>query len=194
MFDTDVFHARHPRGLLHLGLLLTALGASLAAAPAAEAAKDRRCKHTLATPGEVTDRTLVRATHCLLNQERRARRLRKLRLNGRLSRAALLHARDMARRNYFSHESLTGASFLDRIKRTGYLRTADSWSVGENIAWGSGRYSTPRAIVRSWMQSPGHRANVLQPRFRERGIGVVRASPHGSSHAATYAAEFGKRY
>jgi uncharacterized protein YkwD len=99
----------------------------------------------------------------------------------------------MVRKRYFAHNSLGGRDFKARIARSGYLRRGAA-VLGENLAWGSRGQATPRAIVRSWMRSPGHRANMLQPRFREIGIGVVRASPRGLGQAATYAAEFGARY
>jgi uncharacterized protein YkwD len=117
--------------------------------------------------------------------------MRKLRLNGRLSRAAVRHARDMVRRRYFSHFSPSGSSFLQRIKRTGYLSRVRAWSAGENIAWGSGGLATPRSIVRAWMRSPGHKANILNRRFREIGLGIARRSPRGSG--ATYVNTFGVR-
>jgi uncharacterized protein YkwD len=98
----------------------------------------------------------------------------------------------MVRRHYFSHVSLSGSTFLQRIKRTGYLRRARSWSAGENIAWGSGGYATPRSIVRAWMNSPPHRENILNGRFREIGLGVARGAPRGGG--ATYVNEFGYRH
>jgi uncharacterized protein YkwD len=98
----------------------------------------------------------------------------------------------MASKRYFSHNSLNGSSFVDRIRRTGYLRGARSWNVGENIAWGSGRLSTPRAIARAWMNSPGHRANILSRSFRSIGIGIASGTPSGGG-GATYTTDFGRR-
>ena len=93
----------------------------------------------------------------------------------------------MVKRNYFAHVSKSGTDFVTRLTRTGYLRGARAWTVGENLAWGSGKRSTPREIVAAWMNSPGHRANILQRRFREIGIGVVFGAPRrASSTAATY--------
>jgi uncharacterized protein YkwD len=67
--------------------------------------------------------------------------------------------------------------------------------VGENIAWGSQELATPRSIVNGWMHSPGHRANILNRRFREIGIGVSRGAPEpGFDRAATYATDFGARF
>ncbi len=80
------------------------------------------------------------------------------------------------------------------MSRAGYLRGGRRAILGENLAWGSSGNATPRSIVRGWMTSPGHRANVLQPTFRHVGIGVVLAAPTGLDRAATYAAEFGRRF
>jgi uncharacterized protein YkwD len=137
----------------------------------------------------------VRATLCLLNAGRLSAGLPPLRLEPRLSLAAQRHAADMTRRRYFGHDSLDGSTFLERIRRTGYLRGAGSWRAGENIAWGSGWRSTPRSVTRAWMGSRGHRANILSPRFRDIGIGVAPGAPLGgvSGPAATYVTDFGSR-
>src|SRR5918997_4782785 len=115
--------------------LATALVALLIVAPTASAAG--ACGAANAAASQVSKRAIVRATLCVLNAERARHRLRPLRLNRRLSKAARRHARDMARRKYFSHDSLGGGSFVDRIRRAGYLRGARTWFVGENLAWGS---------------------------------------------------------
>ena len=94
-----------------------------------------------------TKREIVRATLCQLNRERAHHGLRRLTLNKRLARAARRHARDMARRNYFSHDTLGGGSFVDRIRRAGYLQGRERWIVGENLAWGTA--ATWRARARS---------------------------------------------
>src|ERR671919_214329 len=145
---------------------LAVLALTLAAAPSASAV----CASASATPSEVAKRTVVRATLCTLNAERARHGLQRLKLNKKLSAAARLHARDMVRRDYFAHDSLGGDTFVDRIRRSGYLRDASSWSVGENLAWGSNERSAPQAITAMWMDSPGHRANILSPQFREIGI------------------------
>jgi uncharacterized protein YkwD len=160
------------------------------AAPARSA-----CQAAYAQPGGAGGRTMTRATLCLLNGQRARRGLSKLRLSSRLSRAAQRHAQDMTRRNYFSHYSPAGGTFLDRIRRTGYLRNAQSWVVGENLAWGSGSRATPGSIVQAWMRSSGHRANILTRRFRHIGIGIAFGAPAnvGGRPAATYATEFGAK-
>ena len=169
-------------------LLTTVLLAAHAAAPANAAA----CEAAGASISSVSGDHLERATLCLVNRERSSRGLRKLTVSKRLSLAAVRHSRDMARRNYFSHVSPRGSTFMTRIRKTGYLRGARSWSAAENIAWGSGSYGTPRSIVRAWMRSAGHRRNILG-RFRNIGLGIVRGTPSRGWDGATYTQTFGRR-
>jgi uncharacterized protein YkwD len=167
--------------------------ASLVTARGAAAA--RVCGSANATPATAGERQLLRATLCLLNAHRAAARLAPLRLERKLSKAADAHVRDMARRRYFAHDSLDGATFLDRIRAAGYLKHAAVWAAGENIAWGSGARSTPRSITKAWMGSPDHRANILSSTFRDIGIGVAAVAPVAGvgGPAATYATDFGSR-
>src|SRR5215210_5200926 len=163
----------------HIRMLLSAClaaAACLVVAPVASA-KATTCEHSAAQAGQATKKQLVGATLCLLNKQRRAHHLSRLRLSKRLGNAAVGHSAEMSRTHYFSHNSLSGASFLDRIRRAGYLRRARRWAVGENIAWGTGRLSTPRSIVKAWMHSSGHRANILQRNFRQIGIGISAGAP-----------------
>jgi uncharacterized protein YkwD len=177
--------------------LLLAAGAgtlALAAAGAPAASAAQACGSSSATPDAASQRALQLSTLCLLNSERSQRHMRRLRLSKRLSRAAHGHAEDMVRRQYFSHDTPSGTDFVTRIQRTGYLRSAGAWLVGENLAWGSVNRSTPASIVDAWMHSPGHRANILNRRFREIGIGVTFGAPEGvEGPSATYATDFGSR-
>lgn len=133
------------------------------------------------------------ATLCLMNYERRRRGLRRLRLNSLLDLASIRHSRDMESRNYFAHDSLSGASFTDRVRRTGYFRGVSRWRAGENIAWGSGSFSTPKSIVRAWMNSPPHRRNLLSSVYVEVGVGVDPGVPvSGRTGGATITTDFGK--
>src|SRR5215210_9311010 len=152
-------------------VLCAALVLLVVAPPSASAATG--CASARASVSKVSNRALVRATLCVLNGERARNHLRPLRLSRKLSRAARRHSRAMAHGRFFSHTSLSGASFVDRIRSTGYLARARSWSVGENIAYGSGGRATPRAIGGAWMNSPGHRANILSSSFRAIGIGIA---------------------
>jgi uncharacterized protein YkwD len=162
----------------------------LAVGPAASAAG--ACDGSRASAGTVGKRVLVRATLCLLNAERARRHLGPLRLNRELSAAARGHSRAMVERHFFSHTSPDGTTFVERIRRTGYLADARGWSVGENIAYGSGRLSTPRAIAGAWMKSPGHRANILSTSYRSIGIGIATGTPAGED-GGTYTTDFGRR-
>jgi len=97
----------------------------------------------------------------------------------------------MNARGYFSHDSAGGGSFVDRIRKTGYVPARVFPSLGEDLAWGSGTLGTPRQIVASWMASPGHRANILYPKFREAGMGVAFGDPGAGMDGVTYALDFG---
>jgi uncharacterized protein YkwD len=130
-------------------------------------------------------------TLCLINAQRSAHGVRALRLDHRLSRAARRHSRDMVAHGYFAHDSQNGTGFSARIASTGWMTGRSRWNVGENLAWGTGSLATPRSIVAAWMHSAGHRHNILQPRFRLIGIGIVAGAPAGGSSAATYTTDFG---
>ena len=80
----------------------------------------------------------------------------------------------MVRHRYFAHDSRNGRSPFDRMRATHYVPRNASWWLGENIGWGSGSLAEPAAIVRAWMHSPPHRANILSRHFRDIGIGIVR--------------------
>jgi uncharacterized protein YkwD len=170
--------------------VVAAVAVLLVSAPSASAAGT--CSAANASASQAGKRALVRATLCVLNNARARHNLRPLRLNRRLSTAARRHSRAMARHNFFSHSSPGGASFVDRIRSTGYLSGARSWSVGENIAYGSGSRSSARSISTAWMNSPPHRANILSSSFRQIGIGVALGTPGGHG-GATYTTDFGRR-
>jgi uncharacterized protein YkwD len=137
---------------------------------------------------------IARATICFMNLERRSRGLGALRANRQLARAGLDHARDMVKRSYFSHETLGGGGFVGRIKARGYTSGRRGWTVGENLAWGGGATASPRQIVQLWMNSPPHRANILNRRFRDVGLGISVGAPvKDVASAATYGTEFGVR-
>lgn len=175
-------------------LLLSALLALTVAAALPAGATAAGCANGAASPSSISSRTALKATVCLVNEERASRGLRRLRLNRRLSRAAVRHGRDMVRRDYFSHVSPSGSTLLRRIKHAGYIRGARAWWAGENLAWGSGGSANARSIVRAWMKSPGHRSNILDRRYRELGMAVVRGAPGVSGGpAATYVNTFGYR-
>ena len=144
-------------------------------------------------PTQATLDRAVDATVCLINEARAEHSLSALRTTSALERAASAHSRDMVRRDFFSHESPSGTTPQQRIDRTGYLSGARSWAVGETIAWGTGGYATPSSIVRGWLRSPGHRAILLDGRYRDLGIGIALGAPNAGGGGATFTGDFGAR-
>ena len=134
------------------------------------------------------------ATLCLLNQQRADHHLAALREHPSLEHAATNYAALMVHEDFFGHVSPSGSTMVQRIDRTAYLHGVRGWSLGENLAWGSGSASTPAEIVNAWMHSPPHRANILDGTFREIGIGVASGAPTSPGQSgATYVNEFGRR-
>jgi uncharacterized protein YkwD len=131
-----------------------------------------------------------------MNGVRRSHRLRPLRMSRRLRTAALFHSKDMGRRGYFEHDSLTGTQFWRRIERFYPSRGFSSWTVGENLLWGSDTYDATFA-VREWMESPPHRQNILSRDWREVGIGAVffghAPGEYGGRPVTIVTADFGSR-
>ena len=83
---------------------------------------------------------------------------------------------------------------MTRVRRSGYLRSAHRWRLGENLGWGSREQGSARAIVRAWMNSPPHRKAILSSRYRDAGVGVTWGVPHeGAASGATYTVDFGTR-
>jgi uncharacterized protein YkwD len=99
----------------------------------------------------------------LINIEREERGLPRLIMDEKLAAAARSHAADMSRRKYFSHTSPNGVGMGSRLRKAGATYTA----AGENIA--HGQTSAP-AVVDAWMNSPGHRRNILHTKYRKVGI------------------------
>jgi uncharacterized protein YkwD len=132
------------------------------------------------------------ATLCLLNAERADRGLTALTLDRQLQRAALGHGNDMVDNGYFAHDGRNGSKPAERIRAAGYLSSGGAWRIGENLAWGTGELSSPRSIMAAWMNSSGHRANILMPAYREVGFGVIAGNPRSHDGAgATFVTEFG---
>ena len=102
----------------------------------------------------------------LVNVERKKANLQPLTLNNKLGQAAQNHTNDMVSKSYFSHTSPSGGTMTSRVNAVGYVYS----TIGENIAAGG---STATATMTQWMNSPGHRANILNPKFRELGVGYA---------------------
>ena len=103
--------------------------------------------------------------------------------NNLLQQAATGHSSDMAKNNYFSHDSLDGETFAQRLTDAGYYYSA----AGENIAAGD---SSVEQVVNHWLNSPGHCANMLNPTYRD--IGVACASSNNASYGSYWTMDLGR--
>ena len=149
------------------------------------------CANTTIVP-DAGNLELVRAALvCLHNQIREQNGLGTLAENGALAAAAATHSDDMVRRDYFAHDTPEGGTFVDRIIAARYAGRNAGWTLGENLAWGTGDLSTPAALMNSWMNSPGHRDNILKADFQEFGLGLRVGTPTGADYGVTVSAEFG---
>lgn len=184
---------RRPRRSRSLAATLAlACAGLLAAAPASALAE---CPNAELEAAEQSMDAIEQSVFCLINERRANAGLPAVRPSAQLAQAAASHSSDMVNRGYFAHSTPDGGSFIDRISRTGYMRGARNWLVGENLVWGSGSYSTPASMVKAWMESPGHRANLLRERFRELGVAAVRGTPYdrGEDDGVTVSSEYGQR-
>jgi uncharacterized protein YkwD len=169
---------------------LAALAALLVAvvAPSQGSARPR----SSATPeAQLQDALLAQ-----INSFRAAHGLARLHATASLNRVADGHSAQMARLGYFSHNSANGQSFSARIAQAYSPRGYRSWSVGENLVWGGPDIGAARAF-RLWASSPPHRANLLNARWREVGLGAVHSSSapgvYGGGPATIVTADFGAR-
>lgn len=178
-------------------LAAAALASALLAAPsAAQAAQAAPCAGADTAPSAANLPAMRHATLCLLNVERTSRGLAALRADGQLRKVAQSYSGQMVTHRFFAHVGNDGSTLASRILgKTKYVARAASWSLGENLYWGSGALATPQQSVTGWMNSPGHRRNVLNRKFRDIGIGITIGAPEDVSGApaATYATEFGTR-
>lgn len=110
---------------------------------------------------------LAKEVVILVNKERAKQGLAPLKDNWQLSRVARYKSEDMRDKNYFSHTSPTYGSPFDMIKNFGIRYMA----AGENIAMGQ---QTAASVMNAWMNSPGHRSNILSRKFTEIGVGIAK--------------------
>ena len=131
-----------------------------------------------------------------INAVRQKRGLPELRVSTPLATAADAHAASMGLRGYFAHEWADGTSFQRWILRYYPALGGRAWLAGENLVWASPALD-PKRAVNAWLASPPHRRNLLDPRWREIGIGVVRArragGVYGGHDVEIGVADFGRR-
>lgn len=130
----------------------------------------------------------------LHNQTRVDRGLPRLCVHPVLTKAARAHSQEMLDKDYFSHDSYNGETSEERLKRFGYTSKGYSYyTIGENIAWGSGSSGSPDNIFENWMNSSGHKANILNKNFRQIGIGARTGTYQNYAGATMYTVDFGTR-
>jgi len=133
----------------------------------AKAAPAKATPTKAAAPALSADNKMEKEVFTLVNQERSKQGLAPLKDNVKLSNVARTKSEDMAKNNYFSHTSPTYGSPFDMMKQFGITYTA----AGENIAMGQ---PTAASVMNGWMNSPGHRANILSKDFTEIGVGLAK--------------------
>ncbi len=184
-----------PRTALVVALTVALSGALASCASNAPATQEVNRRGQGAT--RIDAPTLARLVHQEVNRVRARHRLSALAWDSRLGGVAVGHSRDMLNRDYFAHNSPEGEGFPERYSRASYvcrvpLTERSYLTGGENLAlthhnarfivYDDGRrvptdfrtpYQVAQRVVVGWMNSPGHRANLLKPQWRRQGIGVV---------------------
>jgi uncharacterized protein YkwD len=170
------------RALLVVAVVSSALLITAGAAPGVAAAKGLRLT--------AAERTVL----VLVNQARTDHGLKPVKARTSLVRAARSHSRDMLKHQFFSHRSHNGESFSARIRRLGYaLKGWRYWRAGECVGYVSGLLATPEAMVDMWLQSSAHRAIILNPRWRDVGVGCALGAFKGTDGVRLFTLDFGRR-
>lgn len=161
------------------------------AQPEQSSAAGAACPGASKGPRKISSKTAARAVACLINGRRKRHGMARLRFDSKLTRAARIHSGRMRKSNCFGHVCPGEAALPGRLERADYLPCRCRWGAAENIGWGAGRRGRPRRIVKAWMRSRSHRANILGS-FEHIGIGVRWGSPrHRRAKAGIYTLDFG---
>lgn len=166
------------------------------AASAAAAVPASACRGASMRPDATDLGAIGAATLCLVEGIRAADGLRPLAGNAQLARVAAHEARQLVALDYFADVGPSGQTAMTEVAASRYATPSAPFTVGQNLAWGTGPNTTPVRIVAAWMASPPHRAIILDPAFRDAGVAAVASAPAivSRGHAgATYAMEFGVR-
>lgn len=163
--DVDACRQIAGEGLTQAGVFHSAQGVWLILARPLKAAK-ARAENTLTEVLAVANKARAAGRTC---GDRQFMAAPPLKLNPTLSESARSHSEDMAEKNYFDHVSPDGSRPLDRVRRAGYVGSP----IGENIAAGADKAAD---VVAGWLRSPTHCANLMNPAFREIGVGVGASS------------------
>ena len=137
--------------------------------------------------GSITLDTREKRILVLHNRIRKDSGLRPLCVNPRLTQAARSHSREMIENDYFSHASYDGETFGERLASFGYNESIR----GENLAGGSGRYGEPDNAFQRLMNSPHHKANILNSKYQAVGVGTYTGDYKGFEPYTMYTVDFG---
>jgi uncharacterized protein YkwD len=188
--------SRSLKGLCAWLLGLALIGPMSSASPAVASVRAPvHCRGSGLQPTFANVEEVEAATLCLIDIRRTSRQRGMLRENTPLSHVALRQVRLMVHRDYFADVGPSGQTPAALVAASTYA-LGGSFAVGQNLAWGTGGATTPARIVAAWMKSPPHRRIMLDPRYRDAGVGVVPATPAvigTGQQGATYAIEFGER-
>jgi uncharacterized protein YkwD len=158
---------------------------------AASAKKRGPCSNAHTDPKNLNRGEATRAVQCLINKKRHHHGKGNVSSDHQLTAAAQHHSNYMVGHGCFSHECPGETGMSARIKKSGYLGGAPAWGIGENIAAGKGWRGSPSNIVRAWMNSPSHRANILSRKFEHLGVGMAPGTPSNpGARGATYTVDF----
>ncbi|MFJ7073688.1 CAP domain-containing protein [Streptomyces sp. NPDC098781] len=137
-------------------------------------------------PASAAATSMQKAVVKLTNVERRKAGCAALKPRPALHKAAQRHSADMAEHNFVGHIGSRGSTIVDRVEAAGYT----GWSaLAENVAAGQ---VTAAGVVKSWMRSPGHRANILNCSLKHIGVGYVKKS--GSADGTYWTQNFGAKF
>jgi uncharacterized protein YkwD len=180
--------------ILVLGTLVLLAGNSEGREPPSKTKKTASAPRSEGRKHDIDISRLEKKIHDLINLERKKKGLQGLSWNASLNRIARRYSRDMAGRRFFSHNDPEGRSFMDRYKEEGFackLKNGNATCYGaENIAQdnlyssvvylnGAPSYTwniedkIAASVVKRWMESKGHRENILTSYFKRQGIGVA---------------------
>jgi uncharacterized protein YkwD len=182
-------------GAVLAGALLACAGA-LATSTAGAATGSPECPNANLRPTAKNLVAVDAATLCLVNRERVADGLGALHANRELGHVAATQVGSMVHEDYYADVGPSGQTPMALVSVTRYRAHAASLDVGQNIAWGTGSYSTPEHIVQAWMASPPHREIMLSNEYRDAGVAAISAVPAvlgTTGRGAIYVVEFGSR-
>jgi len=171
--------------------LATLAAVALIAAPNAGAAKS--CASASRPAAALSPAAENKALLCSINLVRAQNSVPPVRTSSVLRGTALTHSLLMVATGCFDHECPGEPSLFLRLRDAGYPPCGCRWSASENIAYGAGTHSAPAAVVGAWMDSPDHRAAMLNEKLRFVGIGIATGSPGAALDlsSATYTIDLG---